>query len=186
MELSALLVSFSSMLKKTALYWYLFDLKLPNNLAPRFESLKTKPRKSLVNSWIPTRIDVVSKKGERPPSLLLPRRNGSALVVSPSRHSTKASSMELNPSKRVLPLRGSALTMPFSRARRKLTLETPVTLNLQSTGLNEVSPLNMSNERMKFSLENSCRPPLPGRVGSWRKLKKLSLAKLRFMKMSLP
>src|SRR5262245_6730222 len=185
------------MLKKTALYWYLFDLKLPNILAPRFESLKTKPRKSLVNSWMPTRIDVVSKKGERPPSLFLPRRNGSALVVSPSRHSTKASLMELNPSKRLVPLRWSALTMPL-RARRKLTLETPVTLNLQSTGLNEASPLYISNEKMKFSLANCCRPTpknselpgglalMPGRVGSCRKLKKLSLAKLRFMKMSLP
>ena len=48
--------------------------------------------------------------------------------------------------------------MPFLRARRKLTLATPVTLNLQSTGLNEASPLNMSNEKMKLSLENSCRP----------------------------
>src|SRR5262252_5209438 len=107
------------MLKKTALYWYLFDLKLPNILAPRFESLKTKPRKSLVNCWMPTRIEVVSKNGDRPPSLFLPRRNGNTLGVSPRRHSTKASSTELNPSKRDLPARGSALTTPFSRARRK-------------------------------------------------------------------
>src|SRR5262245_26223007 len=147
---------------------------------------------------MPTRIDVVSKKGERPPSLFLPRRNGSTLGVSPNRNSKKASLTELKPSKRNLPARGAALTMPFLRARRKLTLATPVTLNLQSTGLNEASPLNMSNEKMKFSLENSCRPlpknsELPGglalmpdRVGSWRKLKKVSLAKLRLMKMSLP
>src|SRR6266540_3711844 len=119
-------------------------------------------------------------------------------VVSTNRHSTKASLTELKPSKRDLPSRGSALTMPFLRARRKLTLETPVTLNLQSTGLNEASPLYISNEKMKFSLANCCRPPpknselpgglalLPDRVGSWRKLKKVSLAKLRFMKMSLP
>src|SRR5262249_13990308 len=150
MELSWLLVSFSSMLKKPALYWYLFDLKLPNILAPRFESVKTKPRKSLVNCWMPMRIEVVSKKGERPPSLLLPRRNGNNLGVSPRRHSTNASSTELKPSKRDLPARGSCWTMQFSRARRKLTLAMPVTLKRQSTGLNEASPLNMSNENMKF------------------------------------
>src|SRR5262245_34895926 len=158
MELSWLLVSFSSMLKKTALYWYLFDPKLPNILAPRFDSVKTKPRKSLVNCWMPTRIEVVSKKGERPPSLLLPRRNGNNLGVSPRRHSPKASSTELKPSKRDLPSRGSRLTTPFSRARRRLMLAMPVTLKRQSTGLNEASPLNMSIEKRKFWLKSCCRP----------------------------
>ena len=48
------------MSKTARFHWYRFAAKFPKRRAPRWLSEKTKPRKSLVNPWIPARKDVKS------------------------------------------------------------------------------------------------------------------------------